>query len=402
MMSDERTRHELDQLKSGIVDLYTEEELGKKLDRFHREGKPMVVKAGFDPTSSDIHLGHTVLMNKMRQFQDLGHRVAYVVGDATAMIGDPTGRNKTRKVLTRDEILDHAKTYATQAFKILDPQKTEMVFNSTWLFKLDFMKLIDLASKYNVARMLEREDFKNRFKSGDSISVHEFLYPLAQGYDSVALKADVELGGTDQIFNLLVGRKLQSDYGQEPQVVMTVPLLVGLDGVQKMSKSYGNYIGVTEPADGMFAKVMSISDDLMWNYYELLTTVPVDEIAAMKNGIQNDTIHPRDCKVNLALFITARFHGEPAAREAKENFYREIPSNLAEYPVTLPDGGLALLDLIVQIGFTESKAEARRMIQQGGTYIDAQKVSDVALKITSKDSFVLKVGKKKIGRINFS
>jgi len=402
MMSDERVRHELDQLKAGIIDLYTEEDLVKKMTRFHREGKPMVVKAGFDPTSSDIHLGHTVLMNKMRQFQDMGHRVAYVVGDATAMIGDPTGRNKTRKVLTRDEILEHAKTYATQAFKILDPQKTEMVFNSTWLFKLDFIKLIDLTSKYNVARMLEREDFKNRFKSGDSISVHEFLYPLAQGYDSVALKSDVELGGTDQIFNLLVGRKLQADYGQEPQVVMTVPLLVGLDGTQKMSKSYGNYIGVTEPADSMFAKVMSISDDLMWSYYELLTTVPVEDIAAMKNGIANDTVHPRDCKVNLALFITARFHGEPAAREAKENFYREIPSNLAEYSVTLPDGGLALLDLIANLAFVESKSDARRMIQQGGVYIDANKVSDVALKITSKDSFVLKVGKKKIGRVNFN
>ena len=401
-MSDERVRHELDQLKAGIIDLYTEEDLVKKMTRFHREGKPMVVKAGFDPTSSDIHLGHTVLMNKMRQFQDMGHRVAYVVGDATAMIGDPTGRNKTRKVLTRDEILEHAKTYATQAFKILDPQKTEMVFNSTWLFKLDFIKLIDLTSKYNVARMLEREDFKNRFKSGDSISVHEFLYPLAQGYDSVALKSDVELGGTDQIFNLLVGRKLQADYGQEPQVVMTVPLLVGLDGTQKMSKSYGNYIGVTEPADSMFAKVMSISDDLMWSYYELLTTVPVEEIAAMKSGIANDTVHPRDCKVNLALFITARFHGEPAAREAKENFYREIPSNLAEYSVTLPDGGLPLIDLIVQLGFVESKSEARRMLQQGGVYIDANKVTDAALKITSKDSFVLKAGKKKIGRVNFS
>jgi len=400
-MSDERVRHELDQLKAGIIDLYTEEDLVKKMTRFHREGKPMVVKAGFDPTSSDIHLGHTVLMNKMRQFQDMGHRVAYVVGDATAMIGDPTGRNKTRKVLTRDEILEHAKTYATQAFKILDPQKTEMVFNSTWLFKLDFIKLIDLTSKYNVARMLEREDFKNRFKSGDSISVHEFLYPLAQGYDSVALKSDVELGGTDQIFNLLVGRKLQADYGQEPQVVMTVPLLVGLDGTQKMSKSYGNYIGVTEPADTMFAKVMSISDDLMWSYYELLTTVPVEEIAAMKSGIQNDTVHPRDCKVNLALFITARFHGEPAAREAKENFYRDVPSNLAEYSVTLPEGGMPLVDLIAQLGFTESKGDARRMLQQGGVYIDAQKVTDAALKITSKDSFVLKAGKKKIGRINF-
>ncbi len=401
-MLDERMRHDLEQLKSGIVDFYIEEDLTRKLERFYRTGQPLVIKAGFDPTSSDIHLGHTVLMNKMRQFQDLGHRVVYVVGDATAMIGDPTGRNKTRKVLTREEILEHAKTYATQAFKILDPQRTEMVFNSSWLFKLDFMKMIDLASKYNVARMLEREDFKNRFKSGDSIAIHEFLYPLAQGYDSVALKADVELGGTDQIFNLLVGRKLQADYGQEPQVVMTVPLLVGLDGVQKMSKSYNNYIGVTEPADSMFAKVMSISDDLMWNYYELLTTLPVEEIAAMKRGIADGTVHPRDCKVKLALFITARFHGEEAAKEAKENFYRDIPTNLAEYPVTLPDGGLSLVDLVVQIGFAESKSEARRMIQQGGVYIDANKVSDVTLKITAKDSFVLKVGKKKIGRVLFS
>jgi len=398
-MIDEQIRRELHQLKSGIVDLYTEGDLSKKLERFHQGGEPLIVKAGFDPTSSDIHLGHTVLMNKMRQFQDFGHRVVYVVGDATAMIGDPTGRNKTRKVLTRDEILENAKTYATQAFKILDPQKTQMVFNSSWLFKLDFLKMIDLASKYNVARMLEREDFKSRFKSGDSIALHEFIYPLAQGYDSVALKADVELGGTDQIFNLLVGRKLQADYGQEPQVVMTVPLLVGLDGVQKMSKSYNNYIGVTEPPDSMFAKVMSISDDLMWNYYELLTTISADEIAAMKSGIANGTVHPRDCKVRLAFFITARFHGEDAAKEAKENFYREIPSNLAEYPVALPDDGMFLVDLIVQIGFTESKSEARRMIQQGGVYIDGQKISDVALRITSKESFALKVGKKKIGKV---
>jgi len=401
-MVDERMRHDLEQLKSGIVDFYTEEDLTRKLERFYRDGRPLVIKAGFDPTSSDIHLGHTVLMNKMRQFQDLGHRVVYVGGDATAMIGDPTGRNKTRKVLTREEILEHAKTYATQAFKILDPHKTEMVFNSSWLFKLDFMKMIDLTSKYNVARMLEREDFKNRCQAGDSIAGHEFLYPLAQGYDSVALKADVELGGTDQIFNLLVGRKLQADYGQEPQVVMTVPLLVGLDGVQKMSKSYNNYIGVTEPADSMFAKVMSISDDLMWNYYELLTTLPVEEIAAMKSGIADGTVHPRDCKVKLALFITTRFHGEAAAKEAKENFYRDIPTNLAEYPVTLPDGGIALIDLIVQLGFVESKSEARRMVQQGGVYIDANKVSDMALKITAKDSFVLKVGKKRIGKVIFS
>lgn len=401
-MSDElKIKYDIQRLKKNVIDFYTEDDLTAKLDSFYKTGRPLIIKAGFDPTSADIHLGHTVVLNKMRLFQDMGHRIAYVVGDATAMIGDPTGRSKTRKVLTREEIVDNAKTYASQAFKILDPEKTELVFNSKWLFELDFIKLIELTSKYNVARMLERDDFKTRFKNNDSISVHEFIYPLAQGYDSVALKADVELGGTDQIFNLLVGRKLQTDYGQKPQVVMTTPLLVGLDGTNKMSKSLGNYIGVTEHPDTMFAKVMSISDDLMWNYFELLTDKTTDEIAAMKSGVANGSVHPRDCKVSLALSIASRFHGDEMAAEAKENFYRDVPSNLVEYEVAFGTDGILLIDIIAQTAMTESKSDAKRMIQQGGVYINSSKITDVFIKITGREPFILKVGKKKIAKIIF-
>jgi len=400
-MSEEKTKNTIELLKKGVKDFYTEKELLKKLKQSEEEKKPLIIKAGFDPTSSDIHLGHTVLLNKMRQFQDLGHRVAYVVGDATAMIGDPTGRSKTRKVLTREEILENAKTYSKQALKVLDPQKTGLVFNSKWLFELDFAKIIDLTSKYTVARMLERDDFKKRFKENKSISIHEFLYPLVQGYDSVMLNSDVELGGTDQIFNLLVGRKLQQDFGQEPQIVMTVPLLVGLDGTQKMSKSYGNYIGVTESADTMFAKIMSISDELMWNYYELLTNKTMSEIAQMKNEVQTEKLHPRDCKVDLAIFITTRFHDTKSALEAKKNFYSDIPSNLAEYEYEFNKDGIPLADIIAGTNMTKSKSDARRMIKQGAVSIDSQKISDTFLKITEKKSFILKVGKKKIGKIIF-
>ncbi len=393
-MSKERISEDIKLLTKGIVDFQTKADMEKKLARYYETGEPLIIKAGFDPTSADIHLGHTVLMNKMRQFQDLGHRVVYVVGDATAMIGDPTGKSATRKVLTREQILENAKTYADQAFKILDPEKTELVFNSKWLFELGFKEMIDLASKYNVARMLERDDFKKRFRNGDSISVHEFLYPLVQGYDSVALKADVELGGTDQIFNLLVARKLQQDYGQEPQVVMTVPLLVGLDGTNKMSKSLNNYIGVTEHPDTMFAKVMSISDELMWNYYELLTSFSPEQISSMKTDK-----HPRDCKVDLALIITERYHGKENAEEAKKNFYREVPSNLAEYDYDLENGN-RLIDVIAGVGMTKSKSDARRMIQQGAVAVDSEKVTDIETEISSTEPFILKVGKKKIGKIN--
>ncbi len=400
-MSEIRIQQEITELKKGIIDLHTEEDLAKKLKRYHETNKPLIIKAGFDPTAPDIHLGHTVLMNKMRQFQLLGHKVVMVVGDATTLIGDPTGKSKTRKVLTPEEIKINAETYTSQAFKVLDREKTEIAFNSDWLFKLDFAGFIKLAGKYNVARMLERDDFKKRFKNNDSISIHEFLYPLVQGYDSVALNADVELGGSDQIFNLLVGRKLQQDYGQESQVCMTVPLLVGLDGENKMSKSLNNYIGVTEPADTMFAKIMSISDDLMWNYYELLTDKTLADISQMRAKTADGSLHPRDVKVELGLIIAERFHTRSEALEAKENFYREVPSNIAEYKYPFNEEGVPLVDIISDTGMTKSKSDARRMIEQGGVKIDSERVDDVYFKITSRESFVLRAGKKKVGKIIF-
>ncbi len=363
-------KEQLEIIKRGAVDIIEEEELLEKL----KDGRPLKVKAGFDPTAPDLHLGHVVLLKKLRQFQDLGHEVYVVIGDFTATIGDPTGRNETRPPLSKEQVLENAKTYAEQAFKVLDPSKTKLVYNSKWLENLSARDIVNLTAKYTVARMLEREDFSKRFKEGIPIYIHEFLYPLFQAYDSVALEADVELGGTDQLFNLLIGRAVQREYGQKPQVALTMPLLVGLDGVRKMSKSYGNYVGITEPPETMFGKIMSIPDHLMWEWYKLLTDYTEEEIENFKK------LHPRDAKLNLAYTIVAQFHGEESAQRAKENFLktfskREFPENAPVFK--FPAGTKIRADeLILKLGFAPSKKEAGRIIRSGGFKINGEKHTD--------------------------
>jgi tyrosyl-tRNA synthetase len=382
----------------GADELVSEAELAEKL----KAGRPLRVKAGFDPTAPDLHLGHTVLINKMRQFQELGHRAQFLIGDFTGMIGDPSGRNATRPPLTREQIADNAKTYQEQVFKILDPQKTEILFNSTWMTELGAAGMIKLASHYTVARMLERDDFARRFRGNQPIAVHEFLYPLAQGYDSVAMKADVELGGTDQKFNLLVGRELQRDWGQSPQCILTVPLLEGLDGVNKMSKSMGNYVGINEPAGEIFGKLMSISDDLMWRYYELLSFRPMSDVNALKAEVQGGR-NPRDVKVLLAQEIVARFHSPAAAERALADFesrFRDnaIPDDLPETAIAASEP-IALVQVMKQAGLVPSTSEAMRMIEQGGVKIDGERVADRALKLAIGTQAVLQVGKRKFVRV---
>jgi len=360
-------REQLEILKRGTVDIVSEQELLKKLEK----KKTLKVKAGFDPTAPDLHLGHVVLLKKLRQFQDLGHEVIIIIGDFTATIGDPTGRNETRPPLSKEQVLQNAKTYARQAFKVLDPNRTKLVYNSQWLEGMNARDIVELTSKYTVARMLEREDFSKRFKEGIPIYIHEFLYPLFQAYDSVAVEADVELGGTDQLFNLLIGRDIQREYGQEPQVAITMPLLVGIDGFRKMSKSYGNYVGITEEPEVMFGKIMSIPDELMWDWYKLLTDYSQEEIEQFKKW------HPRDAKLNLAYTIVKQFHGPEAARRAKEQFLktfsqREFPDNAPVFK--FPKGSkFRLDDLIVKLGFAPSKKEAQRIIKGGGLKIDGEK-----------------------------
>ncbi|HEX6851701.1 MAG TPA: tyrosine--tRNA ligase, partial [Candidatus Polarisedimenticolaceae bacterium] len=361
--------HQFDLLTRGIVDLTTADELKRKLAR----GTPLTVKVGFDPTAPDIHLGHTVLLRKMRQFQDLGHRVIFLIGDFTGLIGDPTGRSKTRPPLTREQIAENAETYKRQCFKVLDPERTEIRFNSEWLGALGSEGFVRLAAKYNVARMLERKDFKERYQKGVTISIHEFLYPLAQAYDSVALKADVELGGTDQLFNLNVGRDLMPEYGLEPQVVMTLPLLEGLDGVEKMSKSLGNYVGVEEDPNQIFGKILSITDELMWKYYLLCTSLSTDGIEQMKALVKDKTLHPKKAKEGLAMRIITDFHGEAAAKAAREEFERifkakEAPSEMPEFRVAA--GEVFLPKLLVDCGLAKSNSDAGRTIAQGGVSID--------------------------------
>ncbi len=386
-------------IRRGAHEILREEELEKKL----AEGRPLRVKAGFDPTAPDLHLGHTVLLNKLKQFQDLGHEAIFLIGDFTGMIGDPTGKNVTRKPLTREEVIENAKTYEHQIFKILDPEKTYVCFNSSWMNAMNSADLIQLAAKHTVARMLEREDFNNRYKTGQPIAIHEFLYPLIQGYDSVALKADVELGGTDQTFNLLVGRHLQEVYGQKPQVVLTMPILEGLDGVQKMSKSLGNYIGIAESGDEMFGKLMSISDDLMWRYLELLSFVPMTEIEEWKRACAEGA-NPRDVKVRLGQEIVQRFHGAAAARAALENFEARfkqglIPEDLEEQVVDVPPGGYAIASLLKDLGLTASTSESNRMVQQGGVKLDGEKISDAKLLVQAGGPHILQVGKRKIAKV---
>ncbi len=396
------TLEQLENLRRGAVEILVEEGFKKMLD----EGRPLRIKAGFDPTAPDLHLGHTVLLNKMRQFQDLGHEAMFLIGDFTGMIGDPTGKSATRPPLTRDQIIENAQSYEQQIYKILDPEKTLVMFNSSWMGEMNAADLIQLAARHTVARMLERDDFDKRYKSGQSIAVHEFLYPLVQGYDSVAMKADVELGGTDQKFNLLVGRQLQEAYGQTPQTVLTMPLLEGLDGVQKMSKSLGNYIGITEAPDEMFGKLMSISDELMWRYFELLSFRPLSEIAQWKQTTE-EGVNPRDYKVKLAQEIITRFHSEPDAIKAMENFearfrHGAMPEDMPEFEFSAGDDGLPIANLLKNAGLTQSTSDAMRMIKAGAVKIDGEKITDKALRIQSNTHHVYQVGKRKFARVSLN
>ena len=389
-------------IRRGADEILLEEELLKKLER----GRPLRVKAGFDPTAPDLHLGHTVLINKLRQFQELGHEVLFLIGDFTGMIGDPTGKNVTRQPLTRDQVLENAKTYEQQIFRILDPEKTLVVFNSSWMGEMSAADLIQLAARHTVARMLERDDFSKRYRSGQPIAIHEFLYPLVQGYDSVALKADVELGGTDQKFNLLVGRQLQEAYGQEPQVVLTMPILEGLDGVQKMSKSLNNYVGIADAPDEMFGKLMSISDDLMWRYFELLSFRPMSEIGALRKRVE-EGMNPRDAKVQLAEEIVERFHDREAAKRANENFvarFRKgaIPDDMPEVTLEAGDDGLPIANLLKDAGLVSSTSEAMRMIKQGAVKIDGERVEDRGLRCIAGGTAVYQVGKRRFARVTLA
>jgi tyrosyl-tRNA synthetase len=388
--------------KRGVEELLIESEFAQKLARSEQSGTPLRIKLGLDPTAPDLHLGHTVVLNKLRQLQDLGHQVIFLIGDFTSMIGDPSGRNATRPPLTREQVEANATTYFKQASLVLDAARTEIRYNSEWCDALGARGMIQLASRYTVARMMERDDFTKRYKSGTPISVHEFLYPLMQGYDSVALKSDLELGGTDQKFNLLVGRELQKDYGQEPQCILTMPLLEGLDGVEKMSKSKNNYIGITEPANTMFGKLMSISDVMMWKYYELLSFRSLQDLAALKAEVEGGR-NPRDAKVALAQEIVARFHSQQAAEDALADFVNRskggIPDDVPEVAVT--GAPLGLPQLLRQTGLCASSSEAMRMIDQGGVRIDGTVVADKALQVQA-GTFVLQVGKRKFARVTLS
>ncbi|EKE01285.1 MAG: hypothetical protein ACD_21C00172G0002 [uncultured bacterium] len=386
-------------IKRGAAEILLESELEERL----RLGKPLKIKAGFDPTAPDLHLGHTVLINKMRQFQDLGHEINFLIGDFTAMIGDPSGKNVTRPPLSREEIVANAQTYENQIFKILDPKKTKILFNSEWLQKLSPIDLIKLASTYTVARMLERDDFNKRYRENKPIAIHEFLYPLLQGYDSVAIKADVELGGTDQKFNLLMGRELQKHFDQKPQIVLMMPLLEGLDGVQKMSKSLGNYIGINEPPQEMFGKLMSISDELMWRYFELLSFRPMAEINKWREEVKTG-LNPRDIKIKLALEIVERFHNKAAALKAHEDFTARfqrgaIPEDIETITIALETTEIPLSNLLKQAGLTAGTSEAVRLIKQGGVKIDGQRVEDHGLRVNKGTEHVYQVGKRRFARI---
>ena len=388
------TEQAIQTIRRGAEELIVEEELAKKL----ASGRKLRIKLGLDPTAPDLHLGHTVVINKLRDFQQLGHQVQFLIGDFTGMIGDPTGKNQTRPPLTRADIDKNAKTYQAQVFKILDPEKTQVLYNSDWSDKLGAEGIIRLAARYTVSQLLERDDFSKRFNQEKPIALHELLYPLMQGYDSVAMKADVELGGTDQKFNLLVGRELQKQFGQEPQCILTMPLLEGLDGKEKMSKSLGNYVGIAEPAQEIFGKLMSISDELMWRYIELLSFKSPAEIKAWKSE------HPRDVKVRFAKEIVARFHDAAAAERAEADFasrFREgeMPADMPEVTVNAPAGGLLIAQLLKQAGLTPSTTEAQRMIEQGGVKLDGERVSDKGLKIQPGRTVVAQVGKRKFGRI---
>jgi tyrosyl-tRNA synthetase len=395
-------------IRRGAVEILVETELEEKLRQSISTGVPLKIKAGFDPTAPDLHLGHTVLIQKLKQFQDLGHEVCFLIGDFTGMIGDPTGKNETRKPLTREEVLQNAETYKEQVFKILDPDKTRVVFNSTWMGQMAAADLIGLASRYTVARMLERDDFHKRFAGQQPIAIHEFLYPLVQGYDSVALQADVELGGTDQKFNLLVGRELQKQEGQKPQCVLTMPLLEGLDGVNKMSKSLGNYIGITEPPKEIYGKVMSISDELMLRYYELLSDVDLETLAKIRDGVAGvpGGVHPMESKKALARELVARFYDEGQALEAEEGFVhqfkqKEIPDDIPRVDIK---GGqpIWICRLLTEAGLTASNGEARRLVLQGAVRLSGEKVANADLEVAARGEVVLQAGKRRFARVVFS
>ncbi len=391
--------HQIEIIRRGCNELLREPELREKL----AAGRPLRIKAGFDPTAPDLHLGHTVLINKLRQFQELGHDVLFLIGDFTGMIGDPTGKNATRPPLTREEVTRNAKTYTEQVFRILDRERTEVVFNSTWMDRMSAVDMIKLAASHTVARMLERDDFSKRYRGNQPIAIHEFLYPLVQGYDSVALQADVELGGTDQKFNLLMGRELQKHHGQAPQCILTMPLLEGLDGVNKMSKSLGNYVGIQEAPNEIFGKLMSVSDELMWRYLELLSFEPLKTIQQWRAEVSAGR-NPRDIKVALAQEIVNRFHGADAARNALADFesrfkQHEIPDDIAEVRLEGEADGLAIAAVLKQAGLTPSTSDALRMLAQGGVKMDGAKISDKSLKIARGASVVLQVGKRKFARV---
>ncbi|HKY69387.1 MAG TPA: tyrosine--tRNA ligase [Gammaproteobacteria bacterium] len=389
----------LAQIQRGVEEILPLDELKQKL----KTKKKLRIKAGFDPTAPDLHLGHTVLLNKCRQFQELGHEIIFLIGDFTGLIGDPTGKNITRQPLTREQVLENAKTYKEQVFKILDPKRTEVVFNSTWMDKMSARGLIELAAKQTVARMLERDDFGKRYRDNIPISIHEFLYPLIQGFDSVEVKADIELGGTDQKFNLLVGRELQKHFGQEPQVVITLPLLEGLDGVKKMSKSLGNYIGITELPDSMFGKIMSISDDLMWRYYELLSAKSLSQIADLKKSIESGA-NPRDIKVALAKEMVARFYDEAESETAHQHFIAQfkqgqVPENIPELSLSSDLDGFPIANFLKEAGLTKTTSESYRLLQQGAVKIDGQNVEDKAFKVPVGGPYIVQVGKRRFAKV---
>jgi tyrosyl-tRNA synthetase len=398
MMAVDKT---VETIKRGCDELIVEDELVEKLKR----GRPLRVKAGFDPTMPDLHLGHTVLLNKLRQLQDLGHQIIFLIGDFTGMIGDPSGKSVTRPSLTREQVSANAQSYTEQVFKILKREQTDVVFNSSWMDNLGSSGLIHLAAKYTVARMLERDDFAKRFKTNQPISIHEFLYPLIQGYDSVVLKADLELGGTDQKFNLLMGREMQKHFAQSPQCILTMPLLEGLDGINKMSKSLNNTIGITEAANEMFGKIMSISDELMWKYYELLSLEKsLSDIRTMQEQAKADRVNPRDLKVELARELITRFHDAVAARNAQSDFERrfrqnDLPDEMPEVNVSSVDGVIPICQALKQAGLTASTSEAMRMIDQGGVKLDSEKISDGLLKLKRGQIVILQVGKRKFARV---
>ena len=401
-----KTGDAFSQIWRGAAEILVEDELRARLQESERTGTPLRVKAGFDPTAPDLHLGHTVLLNKMRHFQELGHQVMFLIGDFTGMIGDPSGKNATRPPLTREAVLENARTYQEQVFKILDPEKTEICFNSQWMNEVGAADMIRLASHWTVARMLERDDFAKRYAAQQPIAVHEFLYPLCQGYDSVCMRADVELGGTDQKFNLLVGRELQKHYGQRPQNVVMVPLLEGLDGVNKMSKSLGNYIGINEAPRDIFGKTMSVSDELMWRYFELLSFRSSAEIDALRAQVEAGG-NPRDVKVSLAREFVARFHGEAAAEEAAAEFaarFRQgvLPEDMPEVQVALPAEGLLLTQVLKQAGLTGSTGEAMRMIEQGAVRVAGERVEDKALRFEGAQTLVMQVGKRRFARVKLT